>query len=288
VSLVVELFKAHPGLASRFYKLLAIKLATRLRALNEKRTVKRYSSRISESIDIIDPRGSTSPRNEEDTPSENESNQEIKKKENELNEKFDLPQSEVFITSVECCIRMPMKLFGYLYIFREHICFEANVFGLNNKEVFEIKSISNITSNKGTILNIYNEKGKKFKFFEIVNFQETYNLVNSLWTSAIKVPDETQQPLKLSNRLNKTSNTFTMSAEDWDLLIKGSEIKEYKEGDVIVLQGSYHQKIYQIAKGICKIVINLDGRDKFLVNLQKGDIFGEMTFLEKVQLVHQL
>jgi len=79
---------------------------------------------------------------------------------NELNEKFELHPAEVHILTVECAVKKPIKKYGSLYVFQEHVCFESSVFGLKNLEVIDLLKVTKIEVVKEK-LRFITEKGKK-------------------------------------------------------------------------------------------------------------------------------
>jgi CRP-like cAMP-binding protein len=56
----------------------------------------------------------------------------------------------------------------------------------------------------------------------------------------------------------------------------------FKSGDVIIQEGTNFQKIYQIISGSCRVEKNVSSNQpKLLSIIPPGEIFGEISFLEK-------
>jgi len=72
-----------------------------------------------------------------------------------------------------------------------------------------------------------------------------------------------------------------MEKSDWKLLIQGGEEMIVKEGEVILKEGIYLNRIYQIEKGQCIIQKEIDDKIIVITKLGPKDIFGEMSFLSK-------
>ncbi len=57
----------------------------------------------------------------------------------------------------------------------------------------------------------------------------------------------------------------------------------YKKGDLIIKEGDYGISIYRIVEGKVAVTKEAEGKEVFLVDLEPGEIFGEMTFLGRTE-----
>uniref|UniRef100_A0A6B2KWN6 DH domain-containing protein n=1 Tax=Arcella intermedia TaxID=1963864 RepID=A0A6B2KWN6_9EUKA len=81
-----------------------------------------------------------------------------------------------------------------------------------------------------------------------------------------------------SKRFTELPNTLTK--KDWDYLEKGSTIKTYNKGDLIIEEGKEHPKcIYIIHSGRCSAQKKIEGNNVTLEEMGDMILFGECGFL---------
>eukprot|EP01125_Pyxidicula_operculata_P010633 TRINITY_DN3502_c0_g1_i1.p1 TRINITY_DN3502_c0_g1~~TRINITY_DN3502_c0_g1_i1.p1 ORF type:complete len:1176 (+),score=281.93 TRINITY_DN3502_c0_g1_i1:32-3559(+) len=201
----------------------------------------------------------------------------------EAAKRFRLPTSEVLIKYADCFIKTVVKQAGKIYLFQEHVCFESSIFGMSTQEVFPMNQITNIELHKKKVLKLEASKGKKFSFSGIKEVDNLSSLMIRLWEERRKV--ETQKPGTQSAKskvlgvsaIKPNKEEITMTSADWVMLLKGAELKSYKDGQVIVEEGKEQTRIYQVARGRC--VVKKNG--VVLGHLDQNHLFGEMAFLDK-------
>lgn len=119
-------------------------------------------------------------------------------------------------------------------------------------------------------------KKERFTFDSTKERDEANSVAESLWSGA-------QQSTILKNALDdsverKTEgdvDTESLTPEDWEFLLQGIKPKTFEYNRTIVSEGQYFQRIYQIAKGQCRV-------EKFgteIGKLDAGSMFGEISFL---------
>jgi len=121
------------------------------------------------------------------------------------------------------------------------------------------------------------QKKKKYKFhINEDEIQELYDLITALKNKEEQSDNETEVIEK-----PKTNSLYFFDKRDWELILKGGVEVNFDEGEVILEEGIYLNRIYEIVNGFC--IIQKDTKDK-KVNIAKlttGDIIGEMSFLSK-------
>ena len=73
-----------------------------------------------------------------------------------------------------------------------------------------------------------------------------------------------------------------LTTEDYNILIDKAKIAIYRQHDVILKEGRLSQSVYLIRKGMVRVERAASGKDVAIAFLESGEIFGEMSFLEKV------
>jgi CRP/FNR family transcriptional regulator len=59
-------------------------------------------------------------------------------------------------------------------------------------------------------------------------------------------------------------------------------VKEtYKDGQVIIKEGSHGDVTYVILSGAVEVAKSVDGRNVHIARLEKGDIFGELSYIDR-------
>lgn len=61
----------------------------------------------------------------------------------------------------------------------------------------------------------------------------------------------------------------------------GGEVKEYKDGEVVIKENDIGTEMYVILSGRVRIIKEVDGKETVLATLKEEDIFGEMALFDK-------
>ncbi|GAM27386.1 hypothetical protein SAMD00019534_105610 [Acytostelium subglobosum LB1] len=221
---------------------------------------------------------------------------------------FGLPPEEIIIKSY------PAKhnsTTGTLYITKHHLCFEGKKFGRHKQKVIPFDKISKILPEKGSLSMTLGDKTKRFSLKSAEDLSEAYGIMTKIWKnhfgSSVRSPTKlVPPPPPRSPKIGRT-DSFTGIADlptkdEWAQILKGTKTMKYRKGEVLVIEGTEFQKIFQITSGECTIVKGLKQTDvnatmnpptlinssssssmpshmTVLARLTTGSIFGEMSFL---------
>ncbi|GAM27027.1 hypothetical protein SAMD00019534_102020, partial [Acytostelium subglobosum LB1] len=212
---------------------------------------------------------------------------------------------------------------GTLYITKHHLCYEGRVFGINKTKLLPFGKISKILPEKGQVSLTMSDKIKKFSFKSQEELSEAYGIMTKIWknhfgTGAVRSPPPKTQPHqqhhatpgvtpptppRVAKAGQQAGELFAgvpdlPSKEEWEQILKGAKTLKFKKGEILVVEGTEFNKIFQIVKGECTIIKGLSltdinanmnppmissiGLNKNLTSLAKlsaGHIFGEMSYL---------
>ena len=73
-----------------------------------------------------------------------------------------------------------------------------------------------------------------------------------------------------------------LTTEDYNVLLEKAQIASYRQHETILKEGRLSQAIYLVRKGLVRIERAASGRDVAIAFLEPGEVFGEMSFLERV------
>ena len=73
-----------------------------------------------------------------------------------------------------------------------------------------------------------------------------------------------------------------LTTQDYNILLERAVVEAYKPHETILQEGRLSAAIYLIRKGIVRVERAASGRDVAIAFLEPGEVFGEMSFLEKV------
>jgi len=113
-------------------------------------------------------------------------------------------------------------------------------------------------------------KNKKFTFvIDPPQLEEIHSLVEKVVNSLSKSnvddddsPAQSKASLKRASTRTLTETAATLTKEDWNILAKGFKLITYTRNEPIVEQSVAHQRIYQVAKGKCRIELKADEGQK--------------------------
>jgi len=108
-----------------------------------------------------------------------------------LRDLFNLSAEESLIGEFNCALKKKILLQGRLYLFEQHVCFYANVFGYVKKKVIPVKQITNVRKAKYAALfhnavEISFEGGGREFFTSFLSRDKAYAKITKAWTRAVK------------------------------------------------------------------------------------------------------
>ncbi|PRP84669.1 hypothetical protein PROFUN_07919 [Planoprotostelium fungivorum] len=267
VSFVLRLFQVEPQVAGRFYGTAARTFERRLRSMEEE---KRQNSVVEEKTESSETEG-------------------LKKNALFL-QLFPELADENILRAYYCTFRRNITHYGRIYITQNYIAFWANrMFGVTKQKTIPLSAVVKIEKEK-SYLEITRSKGSntkisRFTFDRKAERDDVMNVLESLLDGLKPNSSQivAQSPLKLS-----MSGAFQLlqsdlpTKVDWDLMLRDAEMLTFRSGQVIVEEGSSHQRIYQIISGQCRVEKkNTTSTPTLLSVIPPGEIFGEISFLEK-------
>jgi CRP-like cAMP-binding protein len=135
LDMVLKMCEADAGLSERLNRILALRLARRLRNLNSQKgragLIKQDSAT----------NNSTTSRY---TASSTEQQQVTDDEDQKFCKKFGLPQGEVILTAYDCSLKQTVVSHGTLFVSPNYLAYGAVVFGLKKKEVIPLLKIREI------------------------------------------------------------------------------------------------------------------------------------------------
>lgn len=207
---------------------------------------------------------------------------------------------------------------GTLYITQTNLLFYCGLFGLTKVVSIPLEFILTIVKKESDKIVITKKKAtntvpttsfvriyfliikklfkflfilKKITFKDSLKCDEAYDLISSVLKNIKVIHEEkkgssTVPDLKTKSLIHDSSfalDTDLPTKEDWQLILEGAQRISYKAGSVISKEGEYFQRIYQILIGTCRVEKIINGKTEELAKLHNGDIFGELSFLEKTR-----
>lgn len=85
----------------------------------------------------------------------------------------------------------------------------------------------------------------------------------------------------INDVIDISSENNVLNDSDFTLLLKDATIRAFKMGDIILSQGDENECIYRIKSGEVKLVKDKDGKQTVLATMGAGQMFGEMSVLDK-------
>lgn len=166
LSFLRRLFASEPGLARRFWKNIAIKIAQRLKALPPTLSEVR-KKRIREEKEAAAPLAAVPAAQ--------------KSADAKFRRKFDLPADELLIRRLACQVRKGvLPHHGKLYLGQRHLAFSCKVFGYHKRIVLPISEIRDLALGRAEI-NIVSAAGKKYSLLQLgADLDAVYTLLHGL------------------------------------------------------------------------------------------------------------
>lgn len=278
IEFVLTLIESKPFLAEKLNRILAIKLAQRLRDLgNTKKSSdsNKKSRRLKED------------QKDSDDKLDKATTEKSKIKENVDKFLKRVGLEEVAIRYQECSLKLDANFRGTLVITPIHIGFFGRVFGRKEQFYFPFTAISDIKKNSKYL--IINRKGDEvaLNIHDIEDREELFTFLNSMWhyqSTSNSKRERKKSEKKLKTEVTKDiKSSWLPSPSDWDVILKGARTVTYQKDDVIMKDGERVRRIYQLLNGECRFEKVIDGQTKvlgYLGNDGSDHLFGEISFLE--------
>ncbi len=74
-----------------------------------------------------------------------------------------------------------------------------------------------------------------------------------------------------------------LTDKEFAYLERTFEVKEYKDGDVVIEEGTPGKEMYYITEGKAKIITEKVGEELLLAELEEGSFFGEINLFSDIQ-----
>lgn len=282
IEFVMKLLESLPSLAEKLNRILALKLAHRLRYLGAKPpTVQKSESK----------KNLRDSEKREDEKSEKVDKAEKTSKQTPLEKMLQrLGLSKENVIRAEVCT-MKGSSTGTLLITQNHVGFYGKVFGSITRSVVHFGNISEIkkrtVSDKRQIV-IQFESESDIVFTNLDDLDGVFKLLVSLWShqknSGSKDKKSKKSDKRSSDRRSQEEDksAWLPSQEDWSKILKGSRTVTYQKDDIIIKEGEKHRRVFQLLKGEIRFEKLIEGQMRVLGKMDKdGDqLFGEISFLE--------
>jgi CRP-like cAMP-binding protein/methylglyoxal synthase len=299
IDAVMSLLASKPGLAEKLNRILAIKLARRLRDLGKKGgALTPASSSDAKAVkDAIAQIGTPSKKDDEKSKKPLDPNA-------KFNKRFGLEGEQIFKT-FQCSIRKPEEdkaAHGTMYVTQNYLCFDVTLFGLKDRHAFPFAQISEWkkkTKSNVTTIHITTAHTEGATQDWIIGHLENADDVHSFAGSIWKHQQSQGAPKKEFKRLGTKTDLVSADGEaegsgagswlpapaDWTAILNGARIVNFKKDDVVMKEGEATTRVFQLVHGECRFEKVIDGQNKVLgkMALAEGstdNLFGEISFLE--------
>ena len=68
----------------------------------------------------------------------------------------------------------------------------------------------------------------------------------------------------------------SLTKDDWDLVLRDAKLIKFKKDEIIISEGDYFQRIFQLSAGRCRA----EKRGAVLGYIDQHETFGEISFLQ--------
>lgn len=291
IDAVMATLAAKPALAEKLHRILAIKLARRLRDLGKKGPVTPASSADAKAVQAAIAALAAPPKKEEEK-SKKSSDPNAK-----FNKRFGLEGEQIF-KSFACSIRKPDEdkaAHGTMYVTQNFLCFDVTLFGLKSRYAFAFAQIgswdkktkasvttilfdTNVTTD-GTVVN------QNWIVGHLEAPDEVFSFVSSIWKHQQAAP---KKDIKLKTPTGGSSDegsSWLPSRADWNTITKGARYVTFKKDAIVMKEGEATTRVFQLVSGECRFEKVIDGQNRVLgkMALAEGstdNLFGEISFLE--------
>jgi len=178
---------------------------------------------------------------------------------------------------------------GTLYLSQSYLCFSANVFGRRTKDKFNFLQVQDISLRDKRIELTLGVKIFIFKEFE--NIEEAFTMIKNFYDQKkSSIGSDTYWTVDEEAEAPADDNWLAPNDDDWTSILEGTRSIHLQKDEEVIIQGQAHkQRLYQIAKGSCRIEKQTDNGKTLVIGIittnidstSKNDtIFGEISFLE--------
>lgn len=165
------------------------------------------------------------------------------------------------------------------------MCFYAKVFGSETKKLIPLYNVTDISKvGKSKLMFKGNKMKYIFKFDESVD--DALLIIHGIWKNSKNMDsqiDIDRQDSLVEMGLNSLSehSELLLSHHDWEYLIRSTYKKTFTKNQTIIREGEVHNRIFQIAKGKCRIEKTKDDSILLLGSMGINEVFGEISFLQE-------
>eukprot|EP01117_Protostelium_nocturnum_P019345 TRINITY_DN836_c0_g3_i1.p1 TRINITY_DN836_c0_g3~~TRINITY_DN836_c0_g3_i1.p1 ORF type:complete len:1638 (-),score=764.62 TRINITY_DN836_c0_g3_i1:204-5117(-) len=292
VSFVLRLFQVEPGVAERFYGMAARSFERRLVGMEalDSKGGKAGSYIEAQDFPTTAQLSDSSQLNNKD--SNGEEDVELKKKNQHFKLLFPLLKDEAIVREYYCTYKRSLTYYGRIYITGNYIAFFAKLFGVTKQKSISFESVGKIEKVK-TSIDITRAKSDGFKvarftFDKKSERDEAFVTIDNLWRNHKEAQGKPPVTPVLGSAKTDVGAAFHLlqgdlpTKDDWNSMLKDSQLLTFEEGQTIIQEGTSYMKIFQIISGTCSIIKRgTDGSSNLLSQANRGEIFGEISFLEK-------
>jgi len=305
---VMSILASKPALAEKLHRILAIKLARRLRDLGKKGGAVTHASPADAKAVAAAVAAIGAPAKKEEDKAKKPSDPNAK-----FNKRFGL-EGEQIIKSFATSIRKvdeDKAAHGTMYVTQHFLCFDVTLFGLKSRHAFPFSQISEwkkkTKANVTTIQAIINHEGAPQDWIigHLENAEEVHTFVSSIWKHQQSAPKKEFKRISSSrapapaeggsapegeastsaSTSSHSDGSWLPSQADWNLILNGARIVNFKKDDIVMKEGEATTRVFQLVRGECRFEKVIDGHNKVLgkMALAEGStdsLFGEISFLE--------
>jgi len=264
----MKLLRVEPLIASKFYREIAKDFSRRLRE---------FSSHSASIEGIVQVKTIGDPNN------------------SSFKKHFPQINKEVLIKEYNVSYKRNIQFNGLLYLTTGHLCFYSQIFGFEKKSFVNLSNILKFYPKKYNQIELIKLKNENEKAIlltfnssadcdelcnDLSNLFKNFKQIDNIPASLTQINSDQQSQITDLAKSTFDLQTDLPNQDDWQLILKTAKLISYHKGNHIIKLGDIFQRIYQISVGECIVCKTGDEGDSILGNLGKGDIFGEITFLE--------
>eukprot|EP01123_Difflugia_compressa_P012964 TRINITY_DN5775_c0_g1_i2.p1 TRINITY_DN5775_c0_g1~~TRINITY_DN5775_c0_g1_i2.p1 ORF type:complete len:404 (-),score=114.06 TRINITY_DN5775_c0_g1_i2:66-1145(-) len=210
----------------------------------------------------------------------------------------------MIVRTFNCAMKSTITVQGTLYLSQGFLCFSANVFGRRTKDKFDFLKVEEIKNDKRTerIEILYEGRLYYFKDFES-SMDEVYTMIKNFHEQKKEQSEKHGggtggggaggagcgggagaggEGTDHEEEQEKDDEGLAPSDEDWNKILEGTRSIHLLKDEYVIREGESHkQRLYQIAKGQCRIEKTVEnGKTLEFGTITVNDVFGEISFLE--------
>uniref|UniRef100_A0A6B2L6K3 Cyclic nucleotide-binding domain-containing protein n=1 Tax=Arcella intermedia TaxID=1963864 RepID=A0A6B2L6K3_9EUKA len=197
-----------------------------------------------------------------------------------------MPNTEIIVRTWNCALKSTITAQGVLHLSSNFLCFSANIFGRKTKDKVSLLTVQDLTMREDRLILTHKDGKWIIKEFEKTSIDEAFMLIKKFYDQAkASVASESVEEAtpKEEEVSHATADGLAPTNTDWELILEGSRSIHFKKDENVIVQNQEPKmRLYQIAKGSCRITKqNDDGTVvTFGIITTNDSIFGEISFLE--------